>query len=71
MRQPLELTSFTAKKTPEGPPWEGRSKPTQPNMQSVKTEQPNDAQGFFGSTTPPWSIVRRCKALLDFSACRP
>jgi len=27
-RQPLELTSFTAKNTPEGPPGGGQSKPT-------------------------------------------
>jgi hypothetical protein len=31
----------------------GRSKPTQPNTKSVRTEQPDDAQDFFGSTTPP------------------
>jgi hypothetical protein len=31
----------------------GRSKPTQPDMKSVRTEQPDDAQDFFGSTTPP------------------
>jgi hypothetical protein len=69
--QHLEPTSFTAKKTPEGPPGGGWSNPTQPDMQSVRTKQSDDAQGFFGSTTPPWSTTRRYKALLDSSACRP
>jgi hypothetical protein len=71
MRQPLEPTSFTAKKTPEGPPGGGRCKLTQPDTQSVITEQPDDAQGFFGSTTRPHSMVHCCKALLDSGACRP
>jgi len=71
VRQPLEPTSFTAKKTPEGPPGGSRSKPTQPDTQSVRTEQPNDAQSFFGSTTPPQSTVRRCKPLLDSGTYRP
>jgi hypothetical protein len=69
--QLLKPTSFTAKKTPEGPPGGGRYKPTQLDMQSVRTEQSDDAQGFFGSTTPPRSTTRCCKALLDSSACRP
>jgi hypothetical protein len=69
--QPLELTSFTAKKTLQGPSRGGQSKSTQPDTQSVRTEQLDDAQGFFGSTTPPRSIVRRCKVLLDSGACRP
>ena len=54
-RKPLEPTSFITKKTLEGPPGRGQSKPTQPDTQSVRTEQPDDAQGFFGTKTPQWS----------------
>jgi hypothetical protein len=60
-RHPLEPTSFITKKTLEGPPGGGRSKPTQPDTQSVRIEQSDDTQGFFGSTTPPRSIERCCK----------
>jgi hypothetical protein len=70
-RQPLEPTSFTTKKTPKGRPGGGWSKLTQPNTQSVRTEQLDDAQGFFSSTTPPRSTAHRCKALLDSGVCRP
>jgi hypothetical protein len=70
-RQPMELTSFTTMKTPEGPPEGGQSKPTQSDMQSVRTEQPDDTQGFFGSTTLPRSTAHRCKTLLDSGARRP
>jgi hypothetical protein len=52
-RQVLEPTSFTSKKAPEGSPRGGQSMPTQPNMQSVRTEQLDDAQGFIGSMIPP------------------
>ena len=69
--QPLEPTSFATKKTPEYPPGGGRSKPTQPDTQSVRTEQTYDAQGFFGSTTLPRSTEHRCKTLLDSDVCRP
>ena len=71
MRQPLELTFFTTKKTPEGPPGEVRSKPTQPDMQSVIIEQSDDAQGFFGTKTPSQFMAHRWKTLLDSSARRP
>ena len=71
MRQPLKLTSFTTKKTLEVPPRGGWSNPTPPDTHSVRTEQPNDAQGFFSSTTPPRSTTRHYKALLDSgNACR-
>jgi hypothetical protein len=43
-RQPPEPTSFATKKTPEGLTREGQSKLTPSNMQSVRTEQPDDAQ---------------------------
>ena len=70
MRQPLKPTSFTAKKTLEGPVGGGLSKVTQPDTQSVRTEQPDDAQGFFGSKTPRRSTAYRCKTSLDSGACR-
>jgi hypothetical protein len=50
-RQPIEPASFATKKSPESAPGGGWSKPTQPFTQSVRTEQPNDAQGFFCSMT--------------------
>jgi hypothetical protein len=71
VHQPLEPTSIATKKTLEGPPGGGRSKPTQPDMQSVRTEQLDDVQGFLGSKTPPRSTAHRCKTLLDSDARRP
>jgi hypothetical protein len=69
--QPLEPTSLAIKKTPEGAPRGGRSKLTQPDTQRVRTGQPDDAQGFFGSMTSPRSTEHRCKTLLDSGTCRP
>jgi hypothetical protein len=62
---PLKLAAFTAKKPPEGAPGGGRSKPTELDTQHVRTEEPDDTQGFFSSMTtsrsihaatrPPWT----------------
>jgi hypothetical protein len=71
MRQPLEPTSFTAEKTLEGPSRGGWSKLTQPDTQSIRTEQLDDIQGFFGSTATPRFTTRPCKAFLDSDTCRP
>jgi hypothetical protein len=70
-RQPLEPTSSTTKKTSEGLPRGGWSKLTQPDTQSVIIEQPDDAQGFFGSKTPARSRTHHCKTLLDSGTRRP
>jgi hypothetical protein len=69
--QPLEPISSVTKKTLEGPPRGGQSKPTQPHMQSVRIEQLDNAQGFFGSKTPSRSTTHRYKTLLDSGARRP
>jgi hypothetical protein len=65
MHQPLDPASFATKKSPEGTPGEGRSKPTQPDTQRVRTEQLDNAQGFFSSTTSPRSTEHCYKTLLD------
>ena len=52
-------------------PGGGRSKPTPSDTQSVRTEQTDDAQGFFGSKTPQWSMAHCCRSSLDSDACRP
>jgi hypothetical protein len=69
-RQPLESTSFTTRKTLEGLPGAGQSKPTQPDTLSVRTEHPDDAQGFL-APRHRHGPQHRYKTLLDSDACRP
>jgi hypothetical protein len=49
-------TPSPLRKPPEGAPGGGQSKPTRPDGQSVRAEEPNDVLGFSDSTTTPRSI---------------
>jgi hypothetical protein len=55
-RQSLTLDAFATTEVSRRALGGGQSKLTRPDGQSIRAKQPNDAQGFSGSTTMPRSI---------------